>query len=157
MCLAVDCVGVSVGFAPVASSTTSFFRRTKRRGSSRPPSTSLLERLRHSAPESNLELQWAFGFNSTASRGAVHYTAKGNVVVGAGSAGVVIHQVGVFSFLYNKLEEIRGTCGHAACTHETFPLDAEAAWCSTPYAHTDQTTGHEIDDTTSTRPEDLGL
>ncbi|CAN0063286.1 unnamed protein product [Pylaiella littoralis] len=45
-----------------------------------------------SAPESNLELQWAFGFNSTASRGAVHYTVKGNVVVGAGSAGVVTHQ-----------------------------------------------------------------
>lgn len=46
-----------------------------------------------SAPESNLELQWAFGFNSTAGRGAVHYTAKGNFVVGAGSAGVVTHQV----------------------------------------------------------------
>lgn len=47
-----------------------------------------------SAPESNLELQWAFGFNSTASRGAVHYSAKGNMVVGSGSAGVVTHQVG---------------------------------------------------------------
>eukprot|EP00752_Nemacystus_decipiens_P004400 g4020.t2 len=49
-------------------------------------------RLPSSAPESNLELQWAFGFNSTAGRGAVHYTAKGNLVTGAGSAGVVTRQ-----------------------------------------------------------------
>lgn len=60
-----------------------------------------------SAPESNLELQWAFGFNSTAGRGVVHYTAKGNLVVGAGSAGVVTHQVWLFSANLNGL--------HCAC------------------------------------------
>lgn len=51
-----------------------------------------------SAPESNLELLWAFGFNSTASRGAVHYTVKGNVVAGSGSTGVVTHQVRIYEF-----------------------------------------------------------
>ncbi|CAM9729145.1 unnamed protein product, partial [Laminaria digitata] len=45
-----------------------------------------------SSPDSNLELLWAFGFNSTASRGAVHYSAKGEVIAAAGSAGVITHQ-----------------------------------------------------------------
>lgn len=49
---------------------------------------------------------WAFGFNSTASRGAVHYTARGEVVAGAGSTGVVTNQVGLFD---NKIG-VRAAC-----------------------------------------------
>lgn len=40
-----------------------------------------------------MELDWAFGFNSIGSRGAVHYSASADVVIGAGCSGVVIRQV----------------------------------------------------------------
>ncbi|CAM9100029.1 unnamed protein product [Discosporangium mesarthrocarpum] len=45
-----------------------------------------------SAPNSNLELEWTYSFNSTASRGSIHYTVKGNVVFGSGSTGVLLNQ-----------------------------------------------------------------
>ncbi|CAM9122646.1 unnamed protein product [Ascophyllum nodosum] len=49
-------------------------------------------KLHSSAPDSNLELVWAFGFNSMAGRGAVHYTVRGEVIFAVGACGVVANQ-----------------------------------------------------------------